>query len=203
MIDQTSGSVIYLASRSPRRRILLDQIGIRYKVLSLEIDEHQQENETPEDYVVRMALEKARAGRKMRENDEHLPVLGADTAVVLENDILGKPEDRDDAMAMLARLSDRTHRVLSAVALAGFGVGSGEATRLSISKVTFRELSDEECKAYCATGEADDKAGAYGIQGLAAVYISHLEGSFSGVMGLPLFETGQLLAEAGIRISGS
>lgn len=199
MIDQTSKSVIYLASRSPRRRILLDQTGIRYKVLSLEIDEHQQENETPEDYVVRMALEKARTGWKMLEHNECLPVLGADTAVVLDNDIPGKPKDREDALAMLRRLSGRTHRVLSGVAL----VRPDETTRLSISKVTFRELSDEECKAYCSTGEADDKAGAYGIQGLAAVYISHLEGSFSGVMGLPLFETGQLLAEAGIRISGS
>jgi septum formation protein len=124
-------------------------------------------------------------------------VLGADTGVVIADTVLGKPADRSAGIAMLQRLSGSTHEVLSAVALAGSG---GEATRLSASRVTFRTLTARECAAYWATGEPADKAGAYAIQGLAAVFVSRLEGSYSGVMGLPLYETAELLKESGITV---
>jgi len=177
---------------SPRRRELLAQIGVLHTVVGADIDESVRPGEAPRDYVLRMARQKALT---VRERGELLPVLAADTTVVLDNTVYGKPRDRDDAMAMLGRLSGRTHEVLTAVALAN----SNEVTvRLSVSTVRFRGLSTEECAAYWDTGEPRDKAGGYAIQGAAAVFIEALSGSYSGVMGLPLFETGELLRAAGV-----
>ncbi len=194
---------LYLASSSPRRRSLLEQIGVRYELVSAPVDESALPGESAETFVLRLALAKARAGRAAlvgrgalagRPDGLARPVLGADTAVVVDGEILGKPRDRDDGLAMLRRLSDRSHRVLSAVAM----VGEREATRLSASRVTFRPLTEAECVAYWSTGEPRDKAGAYAIQGHGALFVSHLEGSYSGVMGLPLYETAELLYDAGI-----
>lgn len=181
---------IALASKSPRRRELLDQIGIEYKVLDIEIDESWNGTEMPEDYVCRIAIEKARAGKALIKED--IPVLAADTAVVLDGKILGKAENRDDAIAMLEKLSGKTHNVLSAVTV----INVQERTIVNISKVTFRTLKKEEIEAYCNTDEPIGKAGGYAIQGKAAIFIERLEGSYSGVMGLPLFETQQLLDRA-------
>jgi septum formation protein len=182
---------IYLASASPRRRTLLEQIGVAYRVLAAEIDEALLPGEAPEVYVLRLALEKARAAWRELDSAERRPVLGADTAVVLDGEVLGKPRDRVHGLAMLEGLSGRTHQVLTAVAM----VGAQEASRLSVSHVSFRPTSAQERLAYWATGEPQDKAGSYAVQGQAAAFISHLDGSYSGVMGLPLFETGELLAE--------
>lgn len=187
---------IYLASASPRRRELLEQIGVRYRQLLVEVPEEQQLDEVPEMYVLRVALEKARAGRAALAQDDPTPVLGADTAVVIDGEVLGKPRNRADALAMLARLSGQWHQVMSAVAVVG---ADGEAqSRLSVSAVQFRPVSREEAEAYWETGEPRDKAGGYAIQGRAAVFIERLEGSYSGVMGLPLFETAELLGQFGI-----
>jgi len=180
---------LYLASASPRRGQLLEQIGVRYRSLAVNVDEARHADEPPELYVLRLALEKARAGRARLAPNDPLPVLGADTAVVVDGDILGKPRDRAHALAMLARLSGRVHHVYTGVALAA----EEEQTRLSVSAVAFRPLSLEECAAYWQTGEPADKAGAYAIQGRGAVFITRLEGSYSGVMGLPLHETAELL----------
>jgi nucleoside triphosphate pyrophosphatase len=181
---------LVLASASPRRRSLLWQIGVPHRVVVADIDERVLPGEAPEDCVQRLALAKARAPR-----GEVLPVLGADTAVVLDGDMLGKPRDRDSALALLARLSGRTHRVLTAVALVS---ASGHGLALSESEVDFRALSADECARYWASGEPRDKAGGYAIQGLGAVFVSALRGSYSGVMGLPLYETATLLAAAGV-----
>jgi septum formation protein len=178
---------ICLASASPRRRELLAQIGVPHTVKPAHIDEALRAGESARDYVARLAREKALA---VRAQDASLPVLGADTAVVLHGVIFGKPSGRDEAIEMLMRLSGRTHEVLTAVALAANGA---LAERLSVSRVTFRALTSAECGAYWDTGEPRDKAGAYAIQGHGAVFVERLEGSFSGVMGLPLFETAQLL----------
>jgi septum formation protein len=159
------------------------------------VDERPQPKETPANYVCRLALAKARAGWKQQSSQERLPVLGADTAVVVDDEILGKPKDQVHAGAMLARLSGRSHWVLSAVAL----VDGGEQYRLSVSAVTFKQLTEAEHRSYLASGEGLDKAGAYAIQGQAALFISRLEGSYSGVMGLPLYETGELLQNLQIR----
>jgi septum formation protein len=187
---------LVLASTSPRRRELLAQLGLSFEVLAVEIDERPLAGELPADHVCRLALAKARAGAAQARNG---CVLGADTVVVVDGDILGKPRDAGDAAAMLRRLSGRSHAVVSAVACL-HGVTHG--VRLSESDVTFRALTDVEIDAYCATGEPLDKAGAYAIQGRAAAFIRHLQGSYSGVMGLPLFETAELLAAAGIRATG-
>lgn len=183
---------IYLASNSPRRRELLDQIGVRYGWLAASAEEVPTENEAPEVFVLRLALEKARAGLAARGSRPSLPVLGADTIVVLEEQMLGKPETHEQGVEMLKLLSGKTHKVLTALALVD---GEREATRLSASHVSFREISTEEAEMYWDTGEPWDKAGGYAIQGRAAVFIERLEGSYSGVMGLPLFETAQLLGE--------
>ncbi len=191
---------IYLASRSPRRRELLTQIGVMHETVTARVDETPQPDEVPAEYVLRLAREKAEAGRSaLKGSAGGIPVLAADTAVVVENEILGKPSDRETALSMLARLSGRSHKVLTAVALAGEHTES----RLSVSRVTFRTVTEEEAAAYWRSGEPADKAGGYGIQGLGAVFISHLEGSFSGVMGLPLFETAELLRTAGIEPLGA
>lgn len=186
---------IYLASASPRRRALLDQIGVPYRVRTTVVDESTLNGEPPERLVERLALEKARAvGTSLAPGDAR-PVLAADTTVVLDGDILGKPHDREDGLRMLERLSGARHHVLTAVALV-----DGEQSRalLSHSQVEFRELDRRECEAYWETGEPADKAGSYAIQGMAAIFITHLVGSYSGVMGLPLFEAAELLREVGV-----
>jgi septum formation protein len=185
-------AVVCLASVSPRRRELLAQIGVPHAVTGAHIDEATQPGEAPRDYVLRMARQKAVT---IRDRGEALPVLAADTTVVLDDVIFGKPRDRVEGIAMLERLSGRTHEVLTAVALAD---ARGVALRLSVSSVCFRALTLEECAAYWETGEPCDKAGGYAVQGAAAVFIESLSGSYSGVMGLPLFETAELLRAAGI-----
>lgn len=184
---------IILASASPRRRALLAQIGVAHEVLPVDVDETPRPGEVPELYAERMALAKARAVAAIRGLSR--PVLGADTCVVLEGRILGKPRGREEGLSMLRRLAGATHRVLSAVALVWEG---GQALRLCVSRVRFRALTETEIQAYWASGEPADKAGAYAIQGLGAVFVEHLEGSYSGVMGLPLYETAALLRECGI-----
>lgn len=194
-----NSSGIYLASQSPRRRELLQQIGVRFEVISVDVPELRKPSEVAVQFVERLALDKARAGWQHSPQDR--PVLGADTIVVLDEDILGKPLDRAGAEAMLARLSGREHLVMTAVALVGLVAGEvQEAMRLSISRVRFRTIPAEERLTYCASGEADDKAGSYAIQGRAAVFVEHLEGSYSGVMGLPVFETADLLKEFAIPV---
>jgi len=194
-MQDNPGQIIYLASASPRRRELLTQIGVSFTTVDVEVDESTREGELPEDYVCRVALEKARAGLSViRDGKVNGYILGADTVVIVDDEILGKPTDRKMAAFMLRKLSGKTHRVMSAVALAG----REETVRLNISHVTFRELSDEEINEYIATGEPLDKAGAYGIQGYASLFIPLLEGSYSGVMGLPLYETGELLKQSGV-----
>jgi len=195
---------IYLASRSPRRRELLSQIGVRFHLLLFrgvpqtdpELDETPLEGETPRAYVERVARAKAAAGWKRLEQ-RNLPraaVLSADTTVALGGRILGKPADRREAAGMLAALSGRRHDVLTAVALKH---EDRMECALSSSEVEFRPLSDEDIRQYVATGECDDKAGGYAIQGRAAQFVVELRGSFSGVMGLPLYETAQLLERMG------
>ena len=186
---------LILASASPRRQALLKQVGIAFRQQVAEIDETPLENEAAEDYVVRLALEKARAVRQHSVTGR-LPVLGADTAVVIDGRLLGKPESLAHARQMLQLLSGREHRVMSAVAL----VRSREAVQISVSRVWFRPLSENEIDAYWRTGEPQDKAGAYAIQGVGAIFIERLEGSYTGVMGLPLYETGRLLQDFGIQI---
>ncbi|OBS09960.1 Maf family protein [Acidihalobacter prosperus] len=179
---------LLLASASPRRSALLDQIGVTHRVVPAHVDETHRMGEAAADYVCRLALDKARAGWRQRQDER--AALGADTAVVLDGDILGKPADAEEAEAMLARLSGRAHRVCSAVALTD---GTREEVRLSESEVWFRAIAPAERARYVATGEPLDKAGAYAIQGWAAIFIEHLSGSYSGVMGLPLYETAALL----------
>lgn len=180
---------LVLASTSPRRRELLAQLGVVFDVLPVAVDEQPLASEQAADHVCRLALAKARAGAAQAGAD--VCVLGADTVVVVDGEIFGKPVDADGAAAMLRRLSGRTHQVLSAVARVHRG---GHQVRLSESMVTFRALSAAEITGYCATGEPLDKAGSYAIQGRAAAFVRHLEGSYSGVVGLPLFETAELLA---------
>ena len=191
---------VYLASRSPRRRELLSQIGVRFHLLLFrarpgedpDVDEDVLPGEAPDVYVLRLARAKAEAGwrRMLQRNLPHAAVLAADTTVTLDGAILGKPVDRTQAADMLARLSGHTHEVLTAVALKQ---DEWIETALSRSRVTFKALSAPEIAQYTATGECDDKAGAYAIQGRAARFVSELHGSYSGVMGLPLYETGELL----------
>ena len=186
---------IYLASASPRRRELLTQIGVRFKLLNVNVPEVPATDEMPQDFVKRVALEKARAGKQLLSSDDTHPVLGADTAVVVENRILGKPADRQEALSMLTSLSGRSHQVMSAVAI----ITNHELVQVNVSKVTFRKLTVPEIEAYWKSGECHDKAGAYAIQGRAAIFIQELQGSYSGVMGLPLYETAGLLQQYGIN----
>jgi nucleoside triphosphate pyrophosphatase len=191
---------IYLASRSPRRRELLSQIGVRYHLLLFrsrpdsppDVDEAILPNEQPDTYVERVARAKVQAGWRLLRlrNLPFAPVLAADTTVALDHRILGKPADRKEAAEMLAALSGRRHDVFTAVALMR---DERIDSAVSRSEVQFKQLSPEDIAQYIATGECDDKAGAYAIQGRAARFIMELRGSYSGVMGLPLFETGQLL----------
>ncbi|PTD95521.1 Maf family protein [Pseudothauera lacus] len=199
---------IYLASRSPRRRELLRQIGVQFDVLTFrggergedaDVDETPLAGEGAERYVERLALTKAEAAvrRLLWRKLQRQPVLAADTTLEVDGEIIGKPTDSADATAILQRLSGRSHRVLTAVA-----VSDGERTRcrVSVSEVRFRELDAEQIRRYVNSGEPLDKAGAYGIQGRAAVFVEHISGSYSGIMGLPLFETAQLLEAFGYSL---
>ncbi len=198
---------IYLASRSPRRRELLTQIGVRFELLMFrgipredpEIDEAVLPQESPEEYVVRVTLAKAQAGvRRVRER--HLisyPVLAADTTVEIEGQVIGKPEHEADAVAILQHLSGRTHRVLTAVVISD---GGRVEHLLNVSDVRFRPLEQQEIRRYVASGEPFDKAGAYGIQGRAAIFVEEIKGSYTGIMGLPLYETALLLRRFGYPV---
>jgi septum formation protein len=183
--------LIYLASASPRRSALLDQIGVPHRVAPVAVDESVASDEPPEEYVSRLAALKAETLWQRLPAAQRLPVLGSDTSVVVDNAILGKPTDEGDCVRMLQLLSGRTHQVHTAVALRSAG---GNDVRLSISEVTFRELTMTEMRAYWRSGEPADKAGGYAVQGRAAIFISRIAGSYSGIMGLPLYETGELLA---------
>lgn len=189
-----SVSAVILASASPRRQELLAQIGVSFNVAAQDIDESQRQGEQAKAYVRRMADEKATAALNSLAGKEAI-VLAADTSVVCQGQVLGKPESEADALAMLALLSDRQHEVLTAVTVAD---ASHRAQALSESLVTFRPIGKVEAQQYWQTGEPRGKAGAYAIQGLAAVFVQSLQGSYSGVMGLPLFETAALLNEFGI-----
>ncbi|ULU24833.1 Maf family protein [Dyella terrae] len=181
--------MLYLASQSPRRHQLLEQIGVDFRVVDVDVPEQRALGESPRDYVSRVAREKARAGLVMLE-DVNVAVLGADTEVVLGDQVFGKPDDADDAAGMLGRLSGRVHEVISTVWLV---TRSGEWSDTSLSRVTMPVLDKATIAAYIATGEPFGKAGAYAIQGHGAKLIEHLDGSHSGVMGLPVFETARLL----------
>ncbi len=185
---------IILASASPRRKELLDQIKVKYRVYPVDLDETPLPNETPLDYVQRLAAEKSAAC--IAKLGESLPVLAADTAVVLGDLIMGKPKDRDDALYMLRQLSGKMHKVYSAVSLRGREHGQA----VSVTEVTFRLLTEAEIAAYWQSGEPLDKAGSYAIQGLGGVLVASINGSFSGVVGLPLFETAELLSRQGIEL---
>lgn len=190
-----ANATIYLASQSPRRQELLQQVGVHYELLPVTVDETPAAGEKAADYAQRLALAKAQAGWSSLAGKNPLPVLGADTVVVANAAIMGKPRDRQQAIEMLQVLSGATHTVLTAVAL----VAEDRLVRLNTSHVTFRTLSLSECEAYWESGEPLDKAGAYAIQGLGAAFITRLEGSYSGVMGLPLFETVDMLETFGAR----
>lgn len=185
---------LILASASPRRSELLKQIGVCHLVNAVDIDETPLAGESPKDYVQRVAAEKSAACRDLLNPD--LPILSADTTVVCDDEIMGKPENLQHAVAMLSKLSGRSHLVYSAVSLRS----DQHWQALSVSEVRFRALSQAEIIDYWQTGEPCDKAGAYAIQGLGSVFIESITGSFSGVMGLPLFETAQLLAQKGINV---
>lgn len=190
---KTAPVQLILASRSPRRAELLRQIGVHFEVQSAEVDERRLPGQSPADYAVATALAKACAVH----GDV---VLGADTDVVIDGEILGQPKDRDDACSMLARLSNREHEVYSAVAVVQ---GARRETALSVTRVHFGRISPEAADAYWASGEPGGKAGAYAIQGGAARWVREIHGSYSGVVGLPLFETCELLRKFGIESSCS
>lgn len=178
---------IYLASTSPRRKQLLEQIGIEFELVDIDIDETWDSQEPAKVYVKRIALKKARDAKLKIQNS--LPILAADTCVVLDNVIIGKAETREDAIKMLGQLSGRTHHVYTAVAL----ITETERVCLNINHVSFRPLTETDIRQYCETEEPLGKAGAYAIQGRAAAFIDRLEGSYSGVMGLPLYEVAEML----------
>ena len=184
---------LYLASTSPRRRELLSALGVKFEVVHVDVEEALLNGESPADMVLRLAVAKAEAA----EIEVGGLALGADTAVVVDDEPLGKPLDEADALAMLAKLSGRSHQVLTGVALRGPG---GTRTSLSTTDVYFREISRDEALAYWQSGEPHDKAGAYAVQGLGGMFVEHIEGSYSGVVGLPVFETVALLEAAGFDV---
>lgn len=198
---------IYLASKSPRRRELLRQIGVEFELLLLrdqgprgpEVSEAVQEGEAPADYVARVAMEKGMFAKDVMAKRKLpvRPVLSADTSVVLDGRIFGKPAEPKEAADMLRALSGKTHQVMTGISLHR----DDESWQIMhVSEVMFAQLDEQAIKAYCATQEPYDKAGGYGIQGAAAVFIERIAGSHSGIMGLPLFETSQLLKKAGIQV---
>ncbi|MBI2313202.1 MAG: septum formation inhibitor Maf [Betaproteobacteria bacterium] len=198
------GKRLYLASRSPRRRELLKQIGINFELLLIredpsrgaDLDEKAAGDELPQEYALRIARDKAETGwsRVLQRKLPHLPLLTADTVVSIDDVFLGKPGSRGEAVSMLKQLSGREHKVYTAVAIA---LGSEIASALSVTTVRFRELDGEEIRYYVSSSEPLDKAGAYAIQGRAAVFVERIEGSYSGVVGLPLYETSRLLRQFG------
>ncbi len=203
---QPTSNIVYLASKSPRRRDLLKQIGVQYELLlirelspRIDVDEAPRPGETPHVYVERIVKLKTEAAlRVMRERKLHpRPILTADTTVSIEDAILGKPANRDEATTMLRQLSGHTHQVLTAVMVT---TESDQFRALTTSFVTFAKLTDDEIRRYVDSGEPMDKAGAYGVQGRAAKFIAKLSGSYSGVVGLPLYETAGLLKQAGLQI---
>lgn len=200
VMQSSHNSLIYLASASPRRSALLTQVGVSHRVRPVDIDESIQDGETPFAYVQRLAMQKAEALWSRLPSAERLPVLGADTSVAIDDEIMGKPRDEEEACRMLQRLSARTHRVYTAVALRHAG---GCASQVSVSEVSFRTLEEGEIRAYWRTGEPADKAGGYAVQGVAALFIERIAGSFSGIMGLPLFETGELLRTIGWQLDSA
>ena len=204
-VGSAGATALLLASRSPRRRELLAGLGYRFEVVDAAVDEGRADGEAPARYVERMAREKALAGLAVADGAGGFGggsppvVLGADTIVVVDGDVLGKPRDDAEVLDHLERLSGRDHLVLTAVALAsGAPDRPAVALRLSRNRVWFRRLSADEREAYRATGEPADKAGSYAVQGRAAAFVTRLEGSWSGVVGLPLHETAELLARAGV-----
>ena len=190
-----SGPVIHLASASPRRREILQSLGVTFSAGGVDIDESRRAGEAVDDMSMRLAREKALAV----DPDAHggLPVLAADTIVVLDDRVFGKPTSKEDALSMLRALSGRSHRVLTAVVLRA---GDALFTAMSDTEVRFREIRPDEALAYWRSGEPQDKAGAYAIQGLGGIFVESVEGSYTGVVGLPVFETADLLLQADIRI---
>ncbi len=186
---------VYLASASPRRSQLLEQLGVPFEACPADIDEDVRRGEDPADYVLRLAGAKAEAACALLPAAAEAPVLAADTAVVIDGEVLGKPGGEAEALAMLERLSGRKHAVYTGVALRA---GRALEHALAASEVTFRATTQAERRAYCATGEPYDKAGGYGIQGYGAAFVAHISGSYSAVMGLPLFETASLLERIGL-----
>ena len=198
------GPQIYLASQSPRRRALIEQLGIHYQTLNVEVDESPRFGEAPANFVTRLAKEKAFAGWQMVA-EQSIPVVGADTCIVQDQQIIGKPKNREQGIELLSRYSGSAHQVITGVAMVGPDAGKHDAdvvqhVRVNTSTVTFRTITHDECERYWQTGEPMGKAGGYAIQGKAAVFIEKLEGSYSGVMGLPLFEFAELIAMFGIQI---
>jgi len=195
MGEKKPAPALRLASASPRRRQLLDLIGVPHVVTPADIDETPRAGERPDHYVMRLACEKAKA---VWDRQKDLPVLGADTTVVVDEHILGKPESEADAVGMLSRLSGRVHVVHTGIALR---MPDGrEFMGISSTQVQFAHLTEAQMRAYWASGEPQGKAGAYAIQGLGAVFVSNLSGSYTGVMGLPLYETAEMLRAAGIPV---
>jgi septum formation protein len=185
---------IYLASKSPRRRALLEQIGVRYCLIDVDVPEIQEPKESSSDYVVRLAQTKAKAGWDINKDK---PALGADTIVVLRDKVLEKPESEASALAMLQALSGKTHQVMTAVSLY---TENKSRVVLNTTDVTFRPIDRNEIVRYWQRGEPKDKAGAYGIQGLGGIFVKEIKGSYSSVVGLPVFETAALLQEFGIAV---
>lgn len=185
---------LHLASASPRRREILQALGLRFSYAGADVDERQEPAEAAADLVLRLACRKAR--HAIKERPKHA-IIGADTVVVLDDRVFGKPGSRTDALAMLAALSGRTHEVVTGVAVLH---GASEQTAVSRSRVTFRPITTAEAAAYWHSGEPRDKAGSYAIQGLAAIFITELQGSHSGVIGLPVCETAAMLGNIGVHV---
>ena len=198
-MNNSGAAQIILASASPRRRELLQQVSINAIVQSVDIDETQKPGEPVSEFVKRLALEKAQCGFDTIDNEQNLPVLGSDTVVEVDGEVLGKPGNRQQAKEMLKRLSGKNHEVHTSVAIV---THDKNLVITSSSQVVFKELEEQEIENYLATGEADDKAGAYAIQGIAAQFVKNINGSFSGVMGLPLYETVELLKRCGVTSLG-
>lgn len=193
MYSENAAAVLHLASASPRRSELLRQIGVPHQQFACHVDESVKADEAPQAYVKRVAHDKLVAG--LAQVSARDVVLAADTVVVLDGRILGKPANEQEALAVLRDLSGREHQVMTAVAV---GQGATQALQCVVSRVVFRTLAESEMTAYWATGEPADKAGSYAIQGLGAVFVERIEGSYSAVVGLPLLETAALLARFGI-----